>query len=112
MKKIEFITDLDKIGHERLRVNIATNKGQLIEVMYQYESFIENHWVNIVRYDCSHGFFHRDIMLPNGEKEKFEIVIDNLKTASKYAEQDLKDRWEWYKDRYLKKLKRKKSYDK
>ncbi len=54
MKKIEFDTDLDKNGHERLRVKITTNKGQLIEVMYQYESFIENHWVNIVRYDCSH----------------------------------------------------------
>ncbi len=54
MKKIEFDTDLDKNGHERLRVKITTNKGQLIEVMYQYESFIENYWVNIVRYDCSH----------------------------------------------------------
>ncbi len=51
-------------------------------------------------------------MLPNGNKEKSEIVIDNLKTASKYAEQDLKDRWEWYKERYIKKMKRRKTDDK
>ena len=41
-----------------------------------------------------------------GDTEKKEIVIDNLKSASKYAEQDLKDRWEWYKERYLKKVKK------
>jgi hypothetical protein len=51
-------------------------------------------------------------MLPNGDKEKYEIAIDNLKTASKYAEQDLKDRWEWYRERYIKKMKRRKQNDK
>lgn len=47
-------------------------------------------------------------MLPNGNKEKYEIAIDNLKCASNYAEQDIKDRWEWYKERYLKKMKKRK----
>jgi len=51
-------------------------------------------------------------MQPNGDAEKYEIAIDNLKTASKYAEQDLKDRWEWYRERYIKKLKRRKHDDK
>jgi hypothetical protein len=45
-------------------------------------------------------------MRPNGEKEKKEITIDNLKSASKYAEQDLKDRWEWYRERFIKKMKK------
>jgi len=44
--------------------------------------------------------------MPNGDKEKQEIAIDNLKSASKYAEQDLKDRWEWYKERFIKKTKK------
>lgn len=107
MKVIEFENDLDKNGLERLRVKLKTDKGELIDVVYQYESFIENKWREIVRYDCAHGYFHRYIINPNGTKEKNEIIIDNLKSASKYAEQDLKDRWEWYKERYLKKLKRK-----
>ena len=56
-----------------------------------------------MRYDCAHGYFHRNTMKPNGDKEKQVIEIPNLKDAAKYAEQDLKDRWEWYKGRFIKK---------
>jgi len=59
----------------------------------------------IVRYDCSHGFFHRDALLPDNTKEKQAIIITTLEDALNYAEQDIKDRWEFYKDRYLKKFK-------
>ena len=107
MRKVEFVVELDKLGNDRMRVKIVTEKGELLEIVYQYESFVKNKWYEIVRYDCTHGFFHRDIIWPNGKKEKQEIIIDNLKTASKYAEQDIKDRWEWYKTRFVKKLKRK-----
>jgi hypothetical protein len=106
MREIEFISDLDKSGYDRLRVKLQVDKGQLTDVVYQYESYIGKDWRVIVRYDCSHGFFHRDVLFPNGEKEKQEIMIDNLKSASKYAEQDLKDRWEWYKERYVRKMKK------
>lgn len=107
MKEIEFIVYLDNQQLNRLRVRLITENGELIDVLYQYESFINNNWVAIVRYDCSHGFFHRDVLMPNGDKEKKSIEIDSLKNASKYAEQDLKDRWEWYKERYIKKLNKK-----
>jgi hypothetical protein len=45
-------------------------------------------------------------MKPNGDKEKQVIEIPNLKDAAKYAEQDLKDRWEWYRERFIKKMKK------
>jgi hypothetical protein len=106
LKEIEFESILDKFGHDRLRVRLKVEKGKLIDVVYQYEALIENNWTPIVRYDFAHGFFHRDIMKPNGDKEKQEIVIENLKSASKYAEQDLKDRWEWYRERFIKKIKK------
>jgi len=109
MKEKSFTVLMDKVGNDRLRVRLKIDQGELIDVVYQYEAMIDQHWTAIVRYDCSHGFFHRDVMLPNGDKEKHEITIDNLKSASKYAEQDLKDRWEWYRERYLKKLKKRKS---
>ncbi len=104
MKEIEFTVFLDNQQLNRLRVRLITENGELIDVLYQYESFIKNNWIAIVRYDCTHGFFHRDVLLPNGDKEKKSIEIDSLKNASKYAEQDLKDRWEWYKERYVKKI--------
>ena len=107
MKKIEFISYLDSVELNRLRVRMLTEKGDLQDIMFQYETFIAGEWRAIVRYDCAHGFFHRDVLLPNGDKEKQSIVIDTLKRASQYAEQDLKDRWEWYRDRYIKRLKKK-----
>jgi len=39
----------------------------------QYEAMIEGKWFVIVRYDCAHGFFHRDLLHPNEDKEK---IID------------------------------------
>ena len=106
MKKKEFIKILDKNGNERLRVILHTDKGILIDMVYQYESYFNNRWHPIVRYDCAHGFFHRDFIMPNGEKEKSEIAIENLKDAAFYAEQDIKDRWEWYKEKFIKKIKK------
>ena len=50
MREIEFVSILNKLGHERLRVN--------------------------------------------------------LKSASKYAEQDLRDRWEWYKEHFIRKMRK------
>ncbi|HEY1872654.1 MAG TPA: hypothetical protein VGG71_16450 [Chitinophagaceae bacterium] len=61
-------------------------------MVVQYESLINGKWMPIVRYDCSHGFFHRDVLYPGGEKEKQTITIANLEDALNYAEQDIKDR--------------------
>jgi hypothetical protein len=44
-------------------------------------------------------------MSPKGEKEKHLIPIQNLNDALTYAEQDIKDRWEWYRDRFKKRMK-------
>ena len=45
-------------------------------------------------------------MTPKGEKDKQSINITNLEDALNYAQQDLKDHWEFYKKRYLKQLKK------
>ncbi len=101
-----FIVLLDKLGHDRLRVRIETVKGKVKYFVVQYETLINHEWRAIVRYDLAHGFFHRDVMHPKGEKEKHAINIDNLEDALNYSQQDLKDRWEFYKERYLKQIKK------
>lgn len=75
-------------------------------MVVQYECFIDDSWHIMVRYDCSHGFFHRDVLSPNGDKEKQTITLSSLKDALNYAEQDIRDRYEFYRDRYIKKIKR------
>lgn len=107
MSQKEFIKRLDKFGQERMRVKLTINKGKLSDLVFQYESFIDNHWREIVRYDLAHGFFHRDFVFPKGKKEKMRIEIFDVKTAATYAEQDIQDKWEFYKTKYLKELKKK-----
>ncbi len=102
----EFLKYLDKYSNERIRIRISVVQGKVVDVVVQYETFITGKWHPIVRYDCTHGFFHRDVLYPNKETDKQVIEFDKLETALSYAEQDLKDRWEFYKSRYLKKLKK------
>jgi hypothetical protein len=59
-----------------------------------------------VRYDYAHGFFHRDTMKPNGDKEKKHIEMPNLNSAFTFAKQDIEDRWHWYKEQFIKKMKK------
>ncbi|MBI4650408.1 hypothetical protein HY745_03800 [Candidatus Desantisbacteria bacterium] len=102
----EFTKELSEDGDDRLRVKINIGKGVVTDIVIQYESKIKDKWYPIVRYDCSHGFFHRDILLnTKGEKVKHPILISNLMDALTYAEQDIKDRWEWYKEKFRKGLK-------
>lgn len=97
----EFTKDIDNFGNERIRIKLTINKGKLIDLVFQYESLINNIWKEIVRYDISHGYFHRDFIYPNGEQEKTRINIIDLKTAATYAEQDLEAKWKFYKYKYL-----------
>jgi hypothetical protein len=69
------------------------DKGEIIDVVLQYEAMIEEKWLAIIRYDCSHGFFHRDLLHPNGDKEKKLLDVPNLKYAFTFAKQDLEDKW-------------------
>jgi len=102
----EFFKFINKQNNERLRIRITIEKGSVSDIVVQYETLLTGKWVVIVRYDCSHGFFHRDVLNPNGSKEKKAIGIKDLEDALLYAEQDLKDRWEFYKEKYLKKKKK------
>ena len=104
--KKEFIKYLDKYSNERIRMRITVENGKVVDIVVQFETLIEGKWYAIVRYDCDHGFFHRDVLYPNGDKDKQVIEFDNLEIALSYAEQDLKDRWEFYKNRYIKKIKK------
>jgi|ERR1035437_976352 hypothetical protein len=106
MKEISYKKFLDDSEHEQLRIKIRTEKGKIKDMVVQYESYLFNKWTPIIRYDCSHGFFHRDVLYPDGKKEKQTVPITTLNDALNYAEQDLKDRWEFYKERFIKKMKK------
>ncbi len=103
MKEKEYFIYLDNFQNERMRMKIRVLKGKVVDMVVQYETKIKEQWKSIVRYDCAHGFFHRDFIFPNGDKEKKAISIIDLETALTYAEQDIKDKMGiFYKARYVK----------
>ena len=104
MNEKEFLIFLGDNLADRIRVKFSKEKGEIIDLIIQYEALIREKWHTIVRYDCEHGFFHRDRLTPKGEKEKKVIEMPDLNTAFAYARQDIEDRWEWYKEQYLKKM--------
>lgn len=106
MGKKEFVKVISPSGEDRLRLKIETKMGRVVDIVVQYEAKIGGKWHSVVRYDCSHGFFHRDVILPGGKKEKRPLDIPDLKTALLYAEQDIRDRWGWYRERYRRRLKK------
>jgi len=55
---------------DRIRVRFEKDKGEILDLVIRYEAMIYGKWAAIVRYDCAHGFFHRDLLHPNGDKEK------------------------------------------
>jgi len=54
-----------------------------------------------VRYDTSHGFAHRDLFNIKDEKRKTPLFITDKNDALSFAENDIKDNWEVYKQRFL-----------
>ncbi|NCO56140.1 MAG: hypothetical protein COZ21_09450 [Bacteroidetes bacterium CG_4_10_14_3_um_filter_31_20] len=104
MNEKEFFIYLGNRNSDRIRFHFKKEKGKILVLLVQYESIINEKWVAIVRYDCAHGFFHRDILHPKGDKEKKVIDVPDLKYGFKFAKQDMEDRWEWYKEQYLIKM--------
>jgi hypothetical protein len=106
MREVSYVRPIGFNHIDLMRIRIWIEKRKIVDMVVQYESFINSSWHIVIRYDCSHGFFHRDIIFPNGDKEKKSFDMPSLKDALSFAENDIKNRFEFYKDRYIKKIKK------
>jgi hypothetical protein len=103
MKELEFVipfSSQDRYRHYHLSV-----KGQVIEFSVQFETFINGEWFPVVRYDTSHGFAHRDLLDIKGQKRKAPLFTTDNNDALTFAENDIKDNWQVYKQRFLEEAK-------
>lgn len=100
MKFVEYVTPLGFDGRRRTRHIREGNN--VIKFVVQYEINIKNKWYPVVRYDTAHGFAHKDILSDKGDVEKEILPFDDFSLALTFAEKDLKDNWQKYKERYLK----------
>ena len=88
--------------NDRKRHEHVTNQGRVIRFVVQYETFVEGEWHPVVRYDTAHGLPHMDRILSDGTTEKIPLPIKDLGEALTFADRDVDENWERYKETYLK----------
>jgi hypothetical protein len=93
----EYLTHQD-----RLRIKFLVEQGKVVEInLVQYEAEIQDKWWPIARYDMAHGFFHRDIMSPDGAVvEKQTVPYQKLSDALTLALDELHRQWQFYRHQF------------
>ena len=66
----------------------------------QYEAWIGQQWVVIVRYDTAHGFPHRDVMHPDGSQTKERYPEYSRMHVLTMGQQDIRRNWRAYRARF------------
>ncbi len=94
------LSDKDRKRHEHL-----IDKGRVFGFVVQYEILFESKWMPVVRYDTSHGYAHKDLINPDGTKEKIFMGVTDLNEALTLADKDINENWERYKDRHFRRIK-------
>ena len=82
------------------RVRFKKGRGRILSFVVQLECLIEGRWYPIVRYDTAHGYAHRDVLKPDGKKEKQSVPVQDFNAALTYAQRDIKDHWRRYLAQY------------
>jgi hypothetical protein len=78
-----------------------TIKGKVVKFVVQLEVKHGGNWKEVVRYDCTHGFAHRDSYDLSRKHVKEELYL-SFEDALTLADDDIDDNWETYKLNFLK----------
>jgi hypothetical protein len=87
-------------GDTRKRHYHKTIRGKMVKFMVQLEVKYEGEWREVVRYDCAHGYAHRDSYDLRGKHMKEELHL-SFEDGLTLADDDIDDNWETYKHRFL-----------
>jgi hypothetical protein len=93
------LSDEDRKRHEHL-----TENGKIMGFVVQYETLLNDKWMPVVRYDTAHGYAHKDLINPDGRKEKILIGVSELTEALTFADKDIIENWARYKDRFMRRI--------
>ena len=90
------LTDVD-----RKRYTHRSERGEVDSFIVQFETFVFDNWVPVVRYDTAHGYAHKDILHLDGRKEKIDLGPMTLKEALVLADRNINENWIKYNHRFL-----------
>ena len=103
MGQKSFIIDLTL--EDRIRLRFVTREGEVRNFVVQYEAFLKSEWREILRYDTIHSFLHLDICHFKKKSDKIKLDITDLNQALNYAIQDIKAKWQFYRNRFEREIK-------
>lgn len=88
----------------QLHVDIAYEKGQIVDFGLNLNGFVNEEWVDLVRYDNAHGPNHRHICYPDEEDQIADFRAAAIHTFVAQAQADLLASAELYLDEYERRL--------
>jgi len=93
------------LTHEdRMRCEIAVEKGRVEKFVVQYEILVSNKWAAVTRFDTYHDAVHRDLIAPNGMITKKWHLHFNFDEGLTFAYNDIENNWGKYREWYLSKV--------
>jgi len=98
-KTVEYVVVLDEGIRKRHRHEIE--RKQVASFVVQLEVLTGPNWSPVVRYDCAHGFCHRDAYNRRGRQTKSAVAL-GFTHALTFADWDINEHWETYCDRFMK----------
>ena len=87
----------------RKRHRHETDRGKVTHFTVQLEMLVGDHWLPVLRYDCAHGFSHRDAYNRQGQQTKTALDL-GFAHALTFADWDINENWETYCDKFMKGL--------
>jgi len=95
-KQYLILLDIDA----RKRHYHITKVGRIIKFAVQLEVKIGGSWKQVIRYDCSHNYAHKDCYNVEGRSKKINIFLD-YDNALTLADDDINENWGIYRARFL-----------
>jgi hypothetical protein len=84
-----------------LRVRYVKSRGRILRFVVQLETFEDNSWTPVTRYDNAHQFVHRDDLRPDGSQIKSPpMAFATNEDAFNFALRDLRVNHNLYVERY------------
>ena len=95
-KNYLILLDLDT----RKRHYHFTEAGKITKFAVQLEVKVKDTWKEVIRYDCAHGYSHKDLYDIKGKHRKININM-NYEDALTYADDNINENWQIYRHRFL-----------
>jgi len=78
----------------------VTVSGKILKFIVQLEVKTGNKWREVIRYDCTHDYAHKDCYNLAGKSKKINLYL-NYEDTLTFADDDINDHWEIYREKFL-----------